>query len=443
VDKEKQKNTDPLVSTDNEIIRLKKYYYTVYITGPIVILFLGIIIKVFSNEIKFIFYPNIALIIYLIMFVFQIISFIANEIKPNKYFWLVQCLFWVAFDIAIATVSGGIDSPLLFILAPTIIAASSRLSHKETKIIGIVTIFSLVILTLLNFSQLTDPSYLILSLTRLMLYSFFVYFVYALIKDTLEQKYEKEQVKKKFIELTEINHVKETFLTITSHQLKTPLTATKWALESLLGRADLIPEVKDMLQISKDRVDTSIDIISDMLQSADYDSKNLLEDIEKNKVNLNNLIKKILSELSISIQKNNVRIHTDIKDQNITINGNENILYFAIENVIDNAIKYSPNKEVNIKITKNNNKVEILVTDNGIGISSSDLPFIFEKFYRGKNAISVDPNQSGVGLYSSKKVIELHGGNIYIDSIINDGTKVKIILPLANTGGLSLTNKQV
>ena len=109
--------------------------------------------------------------------------------------------------------------------------------------------------------------------------------------------------------------------------------------------------------------------------------------------------------------------------------GDQKLLHSALTNVLDNAMRYSPNGKVNVDINSNNKNVEIVIKDTGIGISQEDLPFVFERFHRGKEAISIDPNESGVGLYVTKKIIELHNGGIYISSKKGDGTTIKILLP--------------
>ena len=102
----------------------------------------------------------------------------------------------------------------------------------------------------------------------------------------------------------------------------------------------------------------------------------------------------------------------------------------AIANIVDNAFKYSPSGKVEISLSENEKGQAILeVKDNGIGISREDAEFVFNRLYRGKNAVALEPDQSGVGLYVAKHIIELHGGTISIDSALGKGTTVTVRLP--------------
>jgi signal transduction histidine kinase len=106
------------------------------------------------------------------------------------------------------------------------------------------------------------------------------------------------------------------------------------------------------------------------------------------------------------------------------------MLDIGLSNLFDNALRYSPKGKVSISIEKNEQETKLTIKDNGIGISNEDMKHLFEKFYRGKNALELDPDESGIGLYTTKRIIEMHKGTINIQSELNKGTTVVVTFPL-------------
>ncbi|MCX6720251.1 MAG: HAMP domain-containing sensor histidine kinase [Candidatus Staskawiczbacteria bacterium] len=245
--------------------------------------------------------------------------------------------------------------------------------------------------------------------------------IIVLFREISRQKQQKEEAQKKFIELSEFNKVKETFLTMAAHQLKTPLTDVKWALECLLADKEMSVQNKQLIRSSRERIFTSMDIIDKMLKS------NEMQLVE---INVKELIKKITGELYYLADNNKVSLKLDYRATgNIKIKGDPETLHFAFSNVVDNAIRYSPKGEVLITVEKEGKFARIIVKDNGIGIDKTDQQFIFNKFYRAKNAIAIDPSQTGVGLYSTKQAILHYGGTITLHSNIGKGTTIVITMP--------------
>ncbi len=414
----------------NVFFILKKSYHALYFSEPIIIFLIGLSVYFFPKYFSWVYYPKLVLLFCFLAIIFQICGFLINKYYPNKYFWLTQCLVWVFLIMAFALTTGGIDSPMLFVVTITLIATANRLNYKEVAIVGTVIIFSIITLALLKFNMLTDPSYITNNLLRITIYILFVYFVYSLVKETLSQKYQKEEAQRKFIELSEFNQVKETFLTVTSHQLRTPLTGVKWTLENLFADKNISDENKKIIKTSMEKIDNSIDIIGEMLKAVESNTTKL-KSMEIKNVDIKDLINKIIENLSFFVEEKGVLLK--INDEGINgaqTKADPETLRFAISNVVDNAIRYSPKGKVIVNLKKEDNFIKISVKDNGIGISEVDQQFIFGKFYRAKNAILIDPNETGVGLYSTKRVIEFYNGTINLESNIGEGTTVTIRLPI-------------
>jgi signal transduction histidine kinase len=112
------------------------------------------------------------------------------------------------------------------------------------------------------------------------------------------------------------------------------------------------------------------------------------------------------------------------------IDGDSQLIREIILNLIQNAIQYSyPKSAVKVTVVEEGDYVKIKISDKGIGISSNDIPFLFDKFYRGKNS-SISQQGSGLGLYLVKYFIELHEGRIHVESVLNQGTHFTVWLPM-------------
>jgi len=115
----------------------------------------------------------------------------------------------------------------------------------------------------------------------------------------------------------------------------------------------------------------------------------------------------------------------------IILHGAEEELGMAIENVIDNAIRYAPHGSVTVTLQAGHGSAQVRIEDTGIGIAAEDRDRIFRKFYRAQNALLAQPDGTGIGLYITKKIVEKHGGSVSFASELGKGTKFLITLPLS------------
>ena len=224
-------------------------------------------------------------------------------------------------------------------------------------------------------------------------------------------------------ERVELDQAKTGFLSIASHQLRTPLSMTKWVLESLVKEQNLLPkqiEKINSLQYSNERL---IGLINDLLNVALIDTGKIVV----NKKNTD--LKKIVDDLSITFKFATIKnqksiklvVSPDLKD----VYCDPVLIHEAIENLLNNAINYSPigSHEITVKINERKNDYLVSVHNDGI-IDPLSIEKIkkFDKFVRGINATEVLPGGSGLGLYVVKKIIEINGGNVWFESNIESGT---------------------
>lgn len=222
---------------------------------------------------------------------------------------------------------------------------------------------------------------------------------------------------------------KDTYILALVHRLRTPLNGARWALDAVI-KGETNPESKEILNGGYNKIIDSINTVNQILKVAEINSAEGDLKIRQDKINLCTIVDDILNNLNFLKEKKEITLEYDKKCNPTSILGDAEMLSIALTNIFDNAYRYSPKGKVTVTVSKEGSVAKLSVKDTGIGIEREDLKHMFEKFYRGKNAQVIDPNESGVGLYSTKRIIEMHGGNISVDSEINHGTTIEVRLPI-------------
>ncbi|MCK4525113.1 MAG: hypothetical protein KAU07_01615 [Candidatus Andersenbacteria bacterium] len=240
---------------------------------------------------------------------------------------------------------------------------------------------------------------------------------------------ELEDANQRFKELLEM---KNEFLHITSHQLRTPLTAIRGMISMWYeGDFEDLPE-KDKRKMIK-RILASADrlnnITNDMLDALELEGGFLKFQFKP--VSIVKIIKETTNTLKPNFDKKNIyiKLETNLKVSDVEVE--PNYIRQVFMNVIDNACKYTKKGGVSVSIKKENKYIKVIIKDTGIGISKVDQKKIFEKFTRGRNAISENASGSGLGLFIARKIVNEHGGKIKIESKgVGKGSTVKIYLKI-------------
>lgn len=212
------------------------------------------------------------------------------------------------------------------------------------------------------------------------------------------------------------------------HKLRTPLNGARWALDTVINKDDC--NDKEILTETYNKIISAVNTVTDILKTAEINSKDGALDLDKEKVNLCVIVEDILKNLDYLRQKKEVTVERGNICDPIAVYADKKVLEIGLNNIFDNAYRYSPKGTVRIDISREGNMAKLVVKDNGIGMTKEDMKHTFEKFYRGENAKLVDSNESGVGLYSTKKIIEMHKGEICIDSVDGKGTTIEVKLPI-------------
>ena len=218
------------------------------------------------------------------------------------------------------------------------------------------------------------------------------------------------------------------FIADASHELKTPLTSLKTAIEVTLRDKKLkLSEAKSVLRESLDDIDNLQNLTTNLLHLARY--KQLNEHVVLHKLSLSPILTKVVTKMKPLAKDKKISIKTKISPH--TIAGNEDHLEKLFTILLDNAIKYTPLKgEITIETTKSGKSVIVTVKDTGIGISQKDLPHVFDRFYRADQSRSKQGTEGfGLGLCIAKKIVDDLKGKIYVESKINTGTTFYVKLP--------------
>ncbi|SIS97608.1 Signal transduction histidine kinase [Chryseobacterium ureilyticum] len=220
--------------------------------------------------------------------------------------------------------------------------------------------------------------------------------------------------------------LQQNFINYVSHEFKTPLAAISGNLEVFAQKDRTPEEYKKVAKESLENVYEIENILNNLLLMSGMTK---LESSHK-QVRVDELIWKIYEKLESKAKEKNSTLKIDLqvaKPTLLELPGNETLLYLALYNIVENAIKYSQNHPVVITLSENNNRLNIEVKDQGKGIDAEDLLKITDTFYRGKNVDDV--KGSGIGLSLSKSIFDHHHIVMKIDSTINVGTSVLLLFP--------------
>ena len=210
----------------------------------------------------------------------------------------------------------------------------------------------------------------------------------------------------------------KSFINNASHELNNPVTAIQGECEiSLLKERNTQEYIEALHRISEESKRIS-QLIKHLLFLSRQDDDLLLNNIDEINLQL------FLYELCKNI--NQIKLIYKNNQNNLTTKANKYLLQIAIQNILDNACKYSNGKEVIITLSKQDDNIIITIKDQGIGIPENEIQNIFQSFYRASNSREFKGN--GIGLSLSMKIISLYGGKLNIQSILNSFTEVSIYL---------------
>lgn len=237
------------------------------------------------------------------------------------------------------------------------------------------------------------------------------------------------------------DQMKSDFVSVASHQLRTPLTAIKWNVDLLKDLVVLDDTSKQVLKDIKDSTERMISLVGSLLDLSRIE-RNVKIDMNLSKFNFIELINDSIKENKVMAKANEINFNLEAP-QEFILEADKNKIFQVVNNLISNAVKYShPHATVQIKFRQTPSQIMLEVIDQGIGIPEHQQKKIFKKFFRADNAIKHKAEGNGIGLYLAKSYIEAHNGLLTFISIEGKGTSFVITLPYVDTKKAVLTENQ-
>jgi signal transduction histidine kinase len=372
----------------------------------------------------------------------------------------IHLLLDLAAFIVLLHFTGGIENPFVFYFVLHIIGASVILRYRVVYMLAMAKIVAVMLLVGLEYTGaiphvnlvgFADPalyqqgSYILAVLVVLATALFATAYMATSISGELRKR-QREVVrlsqrllKKRTGELerasVEIAQLEEErnrflrFLGIAAHDLKAPLTAIQGFLWVMLRgfSGEITDKQRNMLERSSYRINELLNLISDLLDIPRIETGQIVEEMKQ--VSLHQIIKASIGDLRDQAKQKKVKLKTELPPAFPKIYGSAPRLQQVITNLVNNAINYTPEGSVTIRVGEREKEIQVEVMDTGIGIPPEDLPRVFDDFFRASN---VETKGTGLGLSITKRIVEAHGGRIWVESPcpdINTGSKFTFTLP--------------
>lgn len=239
-----------------------------------------------------------------------------------------------------------------------------------------------------------------------------------------------------FYDLTKekaLDKSKSEFVSVAAHQLRTPLSAVKWIIESFLNKelGEITTEQKqylDMASISNQKLITTV---NEFLNVSKIEAGSLIYDFEE--CSIEDIFIGVKVDVENIAKNKNIKLVFNFENALPKIMADKRKIFIVVENLISNAINYTPeNGKIVVEVKRQDKKMVITVRDNGIGIPKEEIDKIFTKFFRASNAVRVQPDGSGLGLFIIKNIVKIHKGEVLIESEEGVGTMITIKLPIVS-----------
>ncbi|MGA6828083.1 two-component system histidine kinase PnpS [Nitrospira sp. NS4] len=241
-------------------------------------------------------------------------------------------------------------------------------------------------------------------------------------------------------ELRRLEKIRKDFVANVSHELRTPLTSIKGYVEALLDGGKDDPETAvNFLSIILKQSDRLNLILEDLLELSKIESGSV--SFREEPLDLRNLIERTLSMIKPMADKKGHQLISRVSDRLPPIAGDEGRLVQVLTNLLDNAVKYTPEKGTitvaaqELADTSLNPTIELTVADTGMGIPEQDRPRVFERFYRVDKARSRELGGTGLGLAIVKHIVEGHGGQVWVEGNQPQGSRFVVRLPVRKPRG--------
>lgn len=233
-------------------------------------------------------------------------------------------------------------------------------------------------------------------------------------------------------QLQGLNNAKDEFILLASHQLRTPATAVKQYVGMLIRGyvGEVSKDQMSMLNIAYKSNERQLEIIEDLLRIAKVDAGKVY--LDKSSCDVAQQVEAVIREQAILFKDRGQSVVLNRPSKQVIAFIDQRLMFMVLENLLDNAGKYSPlGGQVTIDIAQKDKHAIVSIKDNGVGISKRDHQKLFKKFSRIDNPLSASAKGTGLGLYWAKKILDLHEGSIEVVSRLNKGSTFKVKTPIS------------
>lgn len=224
---------------------------------------------------------------------------------------------------------------------------------------------------------------------------------------------------------------KSEFISVAAHQLRTPLSAIKWVFKLLLDEdvGKITPEQRDIMKKGYDSNERMIELVTDMLDVARIEEGRF--GFEFHYINPTTLIEKVIESYTVKAKEKQIDLAFKKGTVLPAVKADPARIELVLSNFLDNALKYTPiGGKVTVSAEISWGYIKISVTDTGIGISQPEKVKLFSKFFRGANAVRLQTEGSGLGLFIVKNIVERHGGRIFVETEEGKGSIFSFTIPI-------------
>ncbi len=255
----------------------------------------------------------------------------------------------------------------------------------------------------------------------------------------IQSRKENEELRSLTQRLKELNELKDKFITITNHELRTPVTVLKGYIELIdyFLEDNRNENINEAIEIVTETMRELVGIVEQMhdISSFDYGKKHMVTvDVEIEKI-----LELIYKEMKVLFKKRKIKFDLNLDRSGLVVSGDDKQLKRSLRELLQNALKFTPeggHVELEYSINKKNKKLYIKIKDNGIGIPGNKIDLIFEPFYEVQNVINHMTSKTefmgggiGLGLTLAKEVFESHEGELLLESEENRGSTFTVVLP--------------